>query len=56
MLAPDQAGLQSSALATTEVDGLRKLDVEVITIDARRSAQPAEPGNTRILADFFDFT
>ena len=56
MLVPDQAGGHTSALTTTEVDALRGLDVEVLTIDARRGVQPAEPGNARILADFFDFT
>ena len=56
VLAPDQAGNLSSALSAHEVDKLRALDVEVLTIDARRGVQPAEPGNVRILADFFDFT
>jgi len=56
MLVPDQAGGHTSALTTNVVDALRLLDVEVLTIDARRGVLPAEPGNARILADFFDFT
>lgn len=56
MLVPDQAGGHTSALTPNVVDALRQLDVEVLTIDARRGVQPAEPGNARILADFFDFT
>lgn len=55
-LAPDQWGNLTSKLTETEVDGLRQLDVEVLAIDARRSAHSAEPGNERILADFFDFS
>ncbi|MGO7367645.1 hypothetical protein ACC719_11645 [Rhizobium ruizarguesonis] len=55
-LAPDQSGGNSSRLTSSDIDGLRKLDVEVITIDARKSSHPAEPGNVRILADFFDFS
>ena len=55
-LVPDQWGNAFSELTTSEVDGLRALDVEVIAIDARRSSKPAEPGNVRILADFFDFS
>lgn len=55
-LAPDQWGTDASRLTHTEVDGLRPLDVEVVSVDARRSGVPAEPGNERILADFFDFS
>ena len=55
-LAPDQWGGTESQLTTSEVDGLRALDVEVIAIDARRSGKPAEPGNVRVLADYFDFS
>lgn len=55
-LAPDQWGNTTSELTQADVDGLRQLDVEVLAIDARRSVLPAEPGNVRILADFFDFT
>ncbi|MBP2150305.1 hypothetical protein V5F63_09945 [Xanthobacter autotrophicus DSM 597] len=53
---PDQAGTNNSHLSVAEVDGLRALDVEVVTIDSRRSGHRAEPGNVRILADFFDFS
>lgn len=56
-LAPDQFGTQDSQLTITEVDGLRRLDVEVISIDARRNPErPVEPANVRVLADFFDFS
>ena len=56
-LAPDQWGNNHSQLSNATVDGLRLLDVEVVAIDARRrSGCPAEPGNIRILADFFDFS
>lgn len=56
-LAPDQWGGGHSGLTTAEVDDLRSLDVEVISIDARRNpSHPAEPGNVRVLADFFDFS
>lgn len=55
-LSPDQWGQQTSQLTTAQVDGLRGLDVEVISIDIRRSQYPAEPGNVRVLADFFDFS
>ncbi|MGB7101903.1 MAG: hypothetical protein WBD95_24445 [Xanthobacteraceae bacterium] len=55
-LAPDQWGNLTSQLTVKDVDDLRKLDVEVITIDARRSSHAAEPGNVRTLADYFDFS
>lgn len=55
-LAPDQWGEVTSSLTSMEIDGLRALDVEVISIDARRSAKSAEPGNIGVLADFFDFS
>lgn len=56
ILAPDQFGNDDSNLTISEVDGLRKLDVEYYRLDARRSRLRAEPGNVRQLADFFDFT
>lgn len=55
-LAPNQWGETGSALSRAEIDGLRQLDVEVLAVDARRSGHPAEPGNVRILADYFDFS
>jgi len=55
-LVPNQWGSQTSQLTAAEVDGLRGLDVEVVTIDARRSSHSAEPGNIRVLADYFDFS
>lgn len=56
-LAPDQWGTAASRLTDSEIDGLRRLDAEVISIDARRrNGLPAEPGNERVLADFFDFS
>jgi len=54
-LAPDQSEQLTSQLTNTEIDGLRRNNVEVISMDARRSSYPAEPGNVRILADFFYF-
>ena len=55
-LAPNQWGSDTGMISSGEVDQLRAQDVEFITIDARRSHLAAEPGNVRILADFFDFT
>lgn len=55
-LSPDQWGGAASALTQVDIDGLRALDVEVLAIDARRSDHSAEPGNVRILADYFDFS
>jgi len=55
-LNPDRWGADASRLNETEIDGLRELDVEVLAIDAGRSANPVEPGNVRILADYFDFS
>ena len=55
-LAPGQDGKITSRLNELEIDGLRALDVEVVAVDARGSGHPAEPGNIRILADFFDFS
>lgn len=55
-LAPDQWGNLRSQLTVIEVDGLRKLDVEFVALDARRSRHSSEPGNVRILADYFDFS
>ena len=55
-LAPDQWGNSPSQLTSFEIDELRKLDIEVLAIDARRSSHSSEPGNTRILADYFDFS
>jgi hypothetical protein len=55
-LAPDKDGELTSQLTTAEIDGLRRLDVEVMSLDARASSYPAEPGNIRLLADYFDFS
>jgi hypothetical protein len=55
-LSPDQLGSCASKLTDGEINGLRKLDVDVVAIDARRSSLAAEPGNVRTLADFFDFS
>jgi hypothetical protein len=54
-LCPDQSGRGDSAIGRADIDLLRKLDVEVVSINATRSQHPAEPGNVRILADFFEF-
>lgn len=56
LLAPDVWDLRTAQLNNDEVDRLRALDVELLTIDARKSTHPVEAGNVRILADFFDFT
>jgi hypothetical protein len=55
-LFPDQWGEDASRLGDVEIDGLRQLDVEVVALDARRSVNAVEPGNVRILADYFDFS
>ena len=56
-LSPDRLGTLDSQLTLAEVDGLRGLDVEVLSIDARRNqVRPVEPGNVRVLAGFFDFS
>ena len=55
-LAPDKDGDLTSQLTAVEIDGLRRLDVEVISLDARSSSYLAEPGNVRVLADYFDFS
>ncbi len=55
-LAPDKDGTLSSQLTPADIDGLRGLDVEILAIDARSSTHPVEPGNVRLLADFFDFS
>lgn len=55
-LCPDQWGKDASCLTRIDIDGLRLLDVEVVAIDASRSAHSVEPGNVRVLADFFDFS
>lgn len=54
VLNPDQSGLDSSKLKLKQINKLRELDIEILTIDARRSDHPAEPGNLRILVDYFD--
>jgi hypothetical protein len=55
-LLPNQWGTNTTQITETEIDSLRRIDVEVVTIDARRSAKDVEPGNVRILADYFDFS
>ena len=55
-LSPNQWGGTQNELTSSEIDALRGSDVEVIALDARRSGYPVEPGNIRVLADFFDFT
>ena len=57
ILAPDIYGDTRNLISNEEVDALRTLDIEVLTIDARMRADiAAEPGNIRILADYFDFS
>jgi len=55
-LVPDQGGERTGELTIADVEGLRSLDVEVLTIDARRSKLVVDPGNVRVLADYFDFS
>lgn len=56
-LLPDQWGSGGGRLDDDSVELLRGLDVEIAAIDARRSrsGRDVEPGNIRILVDFFDF-
>ncbi|WP_105435802.1 hypothetical protein [Neorhizobium tomejilense] len=56
LLSPNVWDIRAAQLTNAEVDRLRALDVEVLTIDARKSNHPVEPGNVRILADYLDFT
>lgn len=56
LLSPNVWDERVAQLTNSEVDRLRAADVEVITIDARKSVHPVEPGNVRLLADFFDFS
>lgn len=56
LLSPNVWDQRTAALSNAEVDRLRAIDVEVLTIDARMSSHPVEPGNVRILADYFDFS
>jgi hypothetical protein len=53
---PRQDGASGTLLSTAEVDRLWKLGAEVVTLDARRPADPALWPNGLFLADFFDFT
>ncbi len=55
-LSPNQYGNTDYTLKTDEIDKLRRLDVEFISIDARRGGGTVESANVRILADFFDFS
>jgi hypothetical protein len=53
---PRQDNTQGNPLSHAEVDQLRNLDVEVTTVDGRRSIMPPQHPNGLFLADFFDFT
>lgn len=51
---PEQSGVDGATLNRRNVDQLRKLKVEVVTVDAHRSATPHPNG--LFLADYFDFS
>jgi hypothetical protein len=53
---PRQDGKDGKLLTQSEIDQLRKLGVEVVTIDGRRPANPNRDANGLFLADYFDFT
>lgn len=53
---PRQDNSQGSLLSHAEVDQLRSLEVEVTTVDGRRSSRASQHPNGLFLADFFDFT
>jgi hypothetical protein len=53
---PRQDNQRGTLLAAHEIDRLRRLPVEVLTIDGRQPATPTQHPNGFLLADFFDFT
>jgi hypothetical protein len=53
---PRQDNAQGTLLTHAEVDQLRHLEVEVVTVDGRRSSIASQHPNGLFLADFFDFT
>jgi hypothetical protein len=55
-LSPQQDGGSGSLLPLNEIDRLRTIEVEILTIDARRHIGKYPHTNGLLLADFFDFT
>ena len=53
---PRQDNQRGTLLTAREIDRLRRLPVEVLTIDGRQLATPTQRPNGFLLADFFDFT
>jgi hypothetical protein len=53
---PHQDGVTGAVLSMAEIDQLRALEVDVLTIDGRRGPATRPNGNGLLLADFFDFT
>jgi len=53
---PRQDGQPGALLTLLEVDQLRSIDVEILTVDGRRPLRPRAYPNGLLLADFFDFT
>ena len=53
---PRHDGTAGTMLNHAEVDILRGLDIDVVTIDARQTSTLKAPTNGLFLADFFDFT
>ena len=53
---PRQDNASGNLLSSRDVDRLRRLGVEVLTIDGRQPATPRQSPNGLLLADFFDFT
>lgn len=53
---PRQDGRSGTLLGHADVDRLRGMEVEVMTVDGRREPTGAQPPHGLMLADFFDFT
>ena len=51
-----QDGAPGNLLSAAQVDQLRSLNVDVVTVDTRRSSTASQHPNGLFLADFFDFT
>lgn len=53
---PRQDGCPGDLLSEAQVDHLRNISVEVVTIDGRRPAEKRPDPNAFFLSSFFDFT
>lgn len=53
---PRQDGRRGIVLSSLEVDQLRSMEVEILTVDGRREPLGSQPPHGLVLADFFDFT